>query len=75
MLEAHAVPATAAPLVQVDGLKMHFPIYSGVLRRHTGDVKAVDGVSLQHQGRGNPWSGRRKRLWQIHRRPGAAAAL
>ncbi|AZL57364.1 ABC transporter ATP-binding protein [Tabrizicola piscis] len=46
MLEAHAVPSTAAPLVQVDGLKMHFPIYSGVLRRHTGDVKAVDGVSF-----------------------------
>jgi oligopeptide transport system ATP-binding protein len=46
MLEAHPVPSTAAPLVQVDGLKMHFPIYSGVLRRHTGDVKAVDGVSF-----------------------------
>ncbi len=33
-------------LVQVDGLKMYFPIYSGVLRRHTGDVKAVDDVSF-----------------------------
>ncbi len=29
------------PLVQVEDLKMHFPIYTGVLRRHTGDVKAV----------------------------------
>lgn len=38
--------ARPAPLVQVDDLKMHFPIYSGVLRRHTGDVKAVDGVSF-----------------------------
>jgi len=38
--------AAPAPLVQVDGLKMHFPIYTGVLRRHTGDVKAVDGVSF-----------------------------
>jgi ABC-type glutathione transport system ATPase component len=33
-------------LVQVRDLKMHFPIYTGVLRRHTGDVKAVDGVSF-----------------------------
>ena len=34
------------PLVRVRDLKMHFPIYSGILRRHTGDVKAVDGVSF-----------------------------
>ena len=34
------------PLVQVRDLKMYFPIYSGILRRHTGDVKAVDGVSF-----------------------------
>jgi len=34
------------PLVQVRDLKMYFPIYSGLLRRHTGDVKAVDGVSF-----------------------------
>jgi len=37
---------TDAPLVDVSGLKMYFPIYSGLLRRHTGDVKAVDGVSF-----------------------------
>ena len=37
---------SAEPLVQVENLKMHFPIYSGVFRRHTGDVKAVDGVSF-----------------------------
>ena len=34
------------PLVRVRDLKMHFPIHSGILRRHTGDVKAVDGVSF-----------------------------
>ncbi len=34
------------PLVQVRDLKMHFPIYTGLLRSHTGDVKAVDGVSF-----------------------------
>jgi oligopeptide transport system ATP-binding protein len=36
----------AKPLVQVDGLKMYFPILTGIFRRHTGDVKAVDGVSF-----------------------------
>ncbi|MFN3282483.1 MAG: ABC transporter ATP-binding protein [Tabrizicola sp.] len=35
------------PLVQVRDLKMHFPIYAGIFRRHVGDVKAVDGVSFQ----------------------------
>jgi oligopeptide transport system ATP-binding protein len=38
--------AAPAPLVQVDDLKMYFPIYTGLFRRHTGDVKAVDGVSF-----------------------------
>jgi oligopeptide transport system ATP-binding protein len=36
----------AAPLVEVRDLKMHFPIRTGLFRRHTGDVKAVDGVSF-----------------------------
>ena len=47
MLDAR--PQGTEPLVRVDGLKMHFPIYTGVLRRHTGDVKAVDGVSFSIQ--------------------------
>jgi peptide/nickel transport system ATP-binding protein len=35
-------------LVEVDDVKVWFPIKSGlVLDRHVGDVKAVDGVSLQ----------------------------
>jgi oligopeptide transport system ATP-binding protein len=38
--------AALTPLVKVTDLKMHFPIYSGLLRRHTGDVKAVDGISF-----------------------------
>ena len=37
------------PLVQVRDLKMYFPVYTGILRRHTGDVKAVDGVSFDIQ--------------------------
>ncbi|MGI3186616.1 ABC transporter ATP-binding protein [Nioella aestuarii] len=38
--------AARKKLVSVDGLKMYFPIHTGLLRRHTGDVKAVDGVSF-----------------------------
>ena len=39
--------AGAAPLVEVRGLKMHFPITEGIIaRRKIGEVKAVDGVSL-----------------------------
>jgi peptide/nickel transport system ATP-binding protein len=34
-------------LLQVDGLKVHFPIHQGVFRRVAGQVYAVDGVSLQ----------------------------
>ena len=35
-------------LVELDDLKVYFPIKSGVvLDRHVGDVKAVDGVSLE----------------------------
>lgn len=38
--------AARKKLVSVSGLKMYFPIHSGLLRRHTGDVKAVDDVSF-----------------------------
>ncbi|HEY8297709.1 MAG TPA: dipeptide ABC transporter ATP-binding protein [Candidatus Baltobacteraceae bacterium] len=40
---------TAAPsstLVDVKDLVKYFPIHSGLLSRHVGDVKAVDGVSF-----------------------------
>jgi len=33
-------------LVEVINLKLYFPLYGGLLRRHVGDVKAVDGVSF-----------------------------
>jgi oligopeptide transport system ATP-binding protein len=33
-------------LLKVDDLKMHFPIYRGVLQRRVGAVHAVDGVSF-----------------------------
>jgi oligopeptide/dipeptide ABC transporter ATP-binding protein len=36
------------PLVQVEGLEVHFPVFgSGLLRRQTGTVRAVDGVDLE----------------------------
>ncbi len=35
-----------AALLQVEGLKVHFPIQRGLFKRTVGYVKAVDGVSL-----------------------------
>jgi peptide/nickel transport system ATP-binding protein len=35
------------PLLEVTGLKKHFPIKRGLLSRVVGHVKAVDGVSLE----------------------------
>jgi len=38
-------------LVKVENLKMHFPIYRGVIQRQVGSVRAVDGVSFKiHKG-------------------------
>ncbi|MES2143944.1 MAG: oligopeptide/dipeptide ABC transporter ATP-binding protein [Pseudomonadota bacterium] len=33
-------------LVEVEGLKMHFPVLAGLFRRRAGAVRAVDGVSF-----------------------------
>ena len=33
-------------LLEVKDLKMHFPVYSGILPKATGSVKAVDGVTF-----------------------------
>jgi len=43
---APAARANAEPLLSVSGLKVHFPVLSGLLRRVTGHVRAVDGVDL-----------------------------
>ncbi len=45
-LTAHSVTQAAQPLLQVDGLKVHFPIRRGLIQRTVGHVRAVDGVSL-----------------------------
>ncbi len=39
--------ASAAPLLSVRDLKIHFPIHKGVFKRTVGHVRAVDGVSLE----------------------------
>ena len=38
--------ASPAPVLEVDGLKQHFPIKRGILGRTAGYVYAVDGVSF-----------------------------
>jgi peptide/nickel transport system ATP-binding protein len=43
---ADAAAAASQALLEVRGLKVHFPIHKGVLRRVVGHVKAVDGVDL-----------------------------
>lgn len=34
-------------LLRVENLKKHYPIYSGLLKRQVGEIKAVDGVSFE----------------------------
>ena len=41
------MPEAANPLVEVKNLKMHFPVYKGLLRRQAGVIKAVDDISLE----------------------------
>jgi peptide/nickel transport system ATP-binding protein len=52
ILPKPAVAGETPPLLAVSGLKVHFPIYKGLIRKVAGAVKAVDGVSLSlRQGR------------------------
>ncbi|WP_329255132.1 ATP-binding cassette domain-containing protein [Actinoallomurus sp. NBC_01490] len=37
---------TETELLRVENLRKYFPIRGGVLRRHQGDIRAVDGVSF-----------------------------
>jgi len=45
-------PAEAAEvLLRVENLRMHFPVYKGIIRRQVGVIKAVDGISFDiHRG-------------------------
>jgi oligopeptide/dipeptide ABC transporter ATP-binding protein len=38
--------ASAAPLLEVEGLKKHFPVHKGLFSRTVGQVYAVDGISF-----------------------------
>ena len=47
MTETNAPAGSQGPLVQIKGLKKHFPVTKGaILQRTVGHVKAVDGVSF-----------------------------
>ena len=49
---AHAArPPVPEPVLEVEGLKKHFPVKKGLLSRNAGKVYAVDGVSF-HIGPG-----------------------
>ena len=42
-MNARAIP----PLIEVEGLKKHFPVRKGVFSRIAGYVYAVDGISFR----------------------------
>ena len=64
------------PLVEVDDLRVWFPITSGiVLDRHVGDVKAVDGVTLRDRARRDARPRRRVGVRQVDARPRDPAPL
>ena len=42
-----SAPPANVPLLEVRGLKKHFPIYKGLFSRVAGQVHAVDGVSFR----------------------------
>ena len=37
-------PVTDDTILELDDLKVWFPVHGGVLSRHVGDVKAVEGI-------------------------------
>ena len=47
--EAAGLGFSGDPLVRIEGLRKYFPIFGGFLRRHIGDVRAVDGVTFDVQ--------------------------
>ena len=42
-----ATPAPASNLIEVDHLKVHFPILSGIFQTESGRVRAVDDISFE----------------------------
>ena len=62
-------------ILKVNDLKMHFPLRQGLLQRHVGTIRAVDGVSFELREQEVMGLGGRERLWQDHRRSRAPAPL
>ena len=63
-------PTKGGTILEVDSLKMHFPITRGLFKRKVGEVRAVDGVSFSCGGaRPSAWSARA----DAARRPWAGA--
>jgi oligopeptide/dipeptide ABC transporter ATP-binding protein len=46
LAEAHLPARNPVPVMAVEGLKKHFPVKKGLLRRTAGHVYAVDGISF-----------------------------
>lgn len=44
---SECVSATTSPLLEVQDLKVYYPIRKGIFRRTVGHVKAVDGISFK----------------------------
>ena len=44
---APVVDMSVPPLLRAEGVKVHFPVRTGVLRRVTGHIRAVDGIDLE----------------------------
>ena len=45
--DALTPPTAGDPVLEVQGLQLHFPVRGGLLRRERARVRAVDGVDLQ----------------------------
>ncbi len=45
-MSAFQAPTSNPQLLRVTNLKVHFPIHKGLMKRVSGHIKAVDGVSL-----------------------------
>ena len=45
--ETNGQPADGTPLIEVEHLKVYFPILTGVFQRKSGEVRAVDDVSFE----------------------------
>ncbi|MCL4131572.1 UNVERIFIED_CONTAM: hypothetical protein GTU68_003134 [Idotea baltica] len=48
-MQGRSMSPEASPLLEVEDLKVWFPVYGGVLRHQVGTVKAVDGLTFTLQ--------------------------